>query len=249
MKYLATLSYFGAAYSGFQRQKNRPSIQGEVEEKLSFLLGEPTLIKGAGRTDAGVNATGQRFSFETKKAIPDLDAFCFAANRLLPEDISLKGLRPVKDDFDARHSSCGKTYVYRFYFGIKDPFTSLTSAYLTYRNFDEDAFRAGLKVFEGTHDFSNFTSKAEDKDAFIRTLAPIQVAAKDGHYAVTFSGNGFMTYMIRFMMGAALKAGLHKLNPDDIRALLEAKPRHIVSFKAPASGLTLTDVRYPDDAY
>jgi tRNA pseudouridine38-40 synthase len=245
MNYLATVSYNGARFHGFERQPHLRTIQGSLEKALSQLCGKPTLIKGAGRTDAGVHALAQRFSFQTDE-IKDTGAFLFALNRLLPSDIVVKAVEAVPDSFDARHSSCGKVYCYKFSYGERDPLQKETRAQLERRNFDPAAFKKALRYFVGTHNFQNFTTKPDDVDGFLRHIEAIDVqldeATKTGE--VTFKGNGFMTYMVRLIMGCAFKAALGKIQPEEIPALIAASPRHIVAFKAPAEGLYLVEVFY-----
>lgn len=247
MKYLGIVKYIGAAYSGFQRQKNAPTVQAELEEKLSAMFGKPTQIKGAGRTDAGVNANGQTFSFSCDAPVEDIDGFVFAINRLLPKDISVLSLKEVPESFDARHSNAGKVYSYSFYFGEKDPFLSQTHAFIPYRpsNFDAKKFNEALQAFVGKHDFRNFTAKATDVDDFVREIRRIDFKEESpNHYRVEFEGNGFMTYMIRFLVGGALKVGLGKLSVDELKELLGRRPRHIVSYNAAPEGLCLERVIY-----
>jgi tRNA pseudouridine38-40 synthase len=243
--YVATVSYNGARFHGFERQPHLRTVQGSLEKALSTLCGKETLIKGAGRTDAGVHALGQRFSFHAEEIV-DTGAFLFALNRLLPSDIVVKVIDEVGEDFDARHSSCGKIYCYRFSYGVRDPLQKELRAQLERRNFDVAAFKQALGYFVGEHDFSNFTTKPDDIDHFIRIIeridAVVDETAKTGE--VTFVGNGFMTYMVRLIMGCAFKAALGKIKPEDIPGLIAMKPRHIVAFKAPAEGLYLVEVLY-----
>lgn len=246
--YLATLSYLGGAYKGFERQKKYKTIQGEVERALSSLLGEPSFIHGAGRTDAGVNAKGQTFSFISKRNIQDIDSFIYAFNRLLPSDIAVTSLKEVPSNFDARHSCMGKVYSYAFYLGKKDPYLSFTTAYFGERNFDYEALKKTLLLFVGEHNFRDFTTKAEDKDSFIRNVTSItfnkDYAIKDKVSVITFKSNGFMTYQIRIMMGSAFKVALGQMSLEDIKIHLATNSRHIISYKAPANGLTLEEVIY-----
>lgn len=245
MKYLAKVSYNGAAYFGFQRQTNHPSIQNEIERALGELCGEPTLIKAAGRTDAGVHALGQRFSFSCSN-IRDIEKFRIALNRLLPVDISILEIKEVPDSFDARHSSIKKVYLYKFSYGEKRPIEATTIAQLGYYPFDEKAFRDALSYFVGKHDFSNFTTKKEDVGDFIRTIDSIDIDIDRENRLgnVTFLGDGFMTYMIRLIMGCAFKCAHGQIKTEEVPILLDAKPRHIVSYKASAAGLYLKDVIY-----
>lgn len=246
MKYLGVVSYCGNAYSGFERQKDKTTIQGTLEKELSFLLGTPTGIKGAGRTDGKVNAEGQTFSFEAKP-IENVGRFLDALNRLLPRDIEMLGLYPVPDSFDARHSCCGKRYRYRFSYGSKMPFETATVAYIGNRtDFDENAFLEAIRLFEGEHRFHNFTTKKDDKDDFVRFVhiesASVDVERRQGE--VTFVANGFMTYMVRFLVGAAFKAAFHAVTIPFLKERLDSPERRIISFKAPPEGLTLLEVLY-----
>ncbi len=245
MRYLGYLKYRGTSFYGFERQKEHRSIQGTVEAVLSQICGENVQIHGAGRTDAGVHALAQSFSFDTRSNL-STDQIVYAANRLLPEDILLSSLQEVCPSFDARHSLSGKTYEYRFSYGQKDPFQVGLLTQLQRTDFDVAAFKKCLLCFEGTHDFSNLTTKKDDKDNFIRTIDSILVdldeAEKKGR--VLFKGLHFMTYQVRLMMGLAFRCAYHQKNPDEVPSLMNKKPRKILSYKAPADGLYLVEVKY-----
>ena len=247
MKYCAKVAYSGENYNGFQRQKNKRSVQGEIEAVLSKLLGKETLIKGAGRTDKGVHAKGQTFSFESEKPLT-VSKTLKALNRLLPEDIYILELREVPEDFDARHSCIGKVYEYCFTIDARDPLRVNKIAQLRRDDFKFEDFLQGLLVFEGRHNFQNFTTKPEDKDGFIRNvhIADVQREEEGNLVRILFKADGFMRYQIRLMVGAAIRVGVHRMTPEDIRISLESKQRKIVPFKAPAEGLTLLEVLYED---
>lgn len=245
MKYLGVVSYYGKAYSGFQRQRNGlKSIQGELERALSFALGKKTLIKGAGRTDAGVNALGQTFTFDVDKELKP--HFIKLLNHLLPQDISVTRIDACPPSFDARHSSVGKVYEYRFSIKGRDPFQYGKLTQLETEQFDKAVFEQALRYFEGEHDFQNFTTKAEDKDAFVRTIEPIEIIYDEsGNLGrVIFKSNGFMTYQIRLIMGVCFKAAMGRIEVRTIPCLIDRRPRHIMSFKAPPDGLYLKEVLY-----
>ncbi len=245
MRYLGYLKYRGTAFYGFERQRENRSVQGTVEMVLSQICGENVTIHGAGRTDAGVHALAQSFSFDTSSHLPP-EKIVHAANRLLPEDILLVSLRQVGPHFDARHSLCGKTYEYRFSYGQKDPFQVGLLTQLQRGDFDVSSFKECLSYFEGEHDFSNLTTKKEDKDCFVRTISSIKIAVDEEKKigTVLFEGIHFMTYQVRLMMGLAFKCAFHQTKASDVPALMERKPRKILSYKAPADGLYLTEVKY-----
>lgn len=243
MKYLGVVKYLGAAYKGFERQKNLPSIQGSLEKALSSLLGRPTTIHGAGRTDAGVSARGQAFSFATAKKAEDLPSFLHSFNCLLPKDIVVLSLVEVKDSFDARHSAKGKVYSYSFHVGARDPLPSVEYQ-LELPHFDFDLFEKAMSLYQGEHDFRDFTTKPLDKDNFIRKIDRIDFSLVDNHMKVTLEANGFMTYMVRILVGVAFRVGEGKMSLEEVRALLRPQKRKILSFKADPKGLVLEEVLY-----
>ncbi|MCI1245563.1 MAG: tRNA pseudouridine(38-40) synthase TruA [Bacilli bacterium] len=243
MIYFCKVSYLGAAYKGFERQPRLATIQGKLEDALKELCQRKTLIHGAGRTDAGVSAKGQTFSF-SHEAIKDEKRFLYAFNRLLPSDIAVLSLEKKGDGFDARHSSTGKRYSYSFRIGSKRPLESLTVSQFGSRLFDYGAFAEAIALYKGTHDFRDFTSKGADIGGFKREISKAECSVHDGLCRVDFVGNGFMTYQVRIMVGVALKVGFGKMGADEVEAALRPSARKIFSYKAPAEGLTLEEVYY-----
>ena len=248
-RYLVKVAYYGQPYSGFQRQKGKKTIQGELEKLLSFLLGKETVIHGSGRTDAGVHAEGQCFCFDGE--VNDPSSLLLAANKLLPEDIFLKDIQVVADDFDARRHCLGKMYRYQFTVNARDPLLTGRVMQLRRDDFDFERFLRAISLFNGEHNFQNFTTKPEDKWNFIRTVKVLDVKAEDNGNFVTvyFGGNGFMRYQIRMMMGAAIKVGLGRLDESVISNALNATSRSILPYKADAAGLCLMQVYYEKPSF
>lgn len=241
-RYFGIVSYKGTSYCGFQRQTTLPSVQAELERALSFLTGKEVLVAGAGRTDAKVHATGQTFTFDLSLDLaPD---FLAKLNHLLPKDIKVQSLVEVDPSFHARHSSCGKEYLYRLLPNGRRPFETDTLAQIERDDFNVQRFVEAIEVFKGTHNFQNFTTKKEDVDGFIRNIRDIAVAKDDEVVEIRFQGNGFMTYQIRLMVGAAIKVALGQLEVADLKRALASEKRKILSFKAPPEGLYLTEVFY-----
>jgi tRNA pseudouridine38-40 synthase len=243
MKYLGVVQYLGSAYKGFERQKDYPSIQGSLEKALSSLWGHPETIHGAGRTDAGVSAKGQTFSFSGDKTLEDPISFVRSLNCLLPKDIVVLSLVEVADSFDARHSAKGKVYSYSFHVGKRDPFRS-AECQLENPVFDFSLFEQAMNLYLGTHDFRDFTTKASDKDGFIRRIDRLDFSLLDNHMKVTLGANGFMTYMVRIMVGMAFRVAEGKMPLEEMKALLQPEKRKILSFKADPKGLVLEEVIY-----
>ena len=163
---------------------------------------------------------------------------------MLPDDIKIVDVEEVDSDFHARYSSKGKIYAYSVLFMAKEPFFYDT-AYLYPKGLDLELFKDALDKFVGVHNFKNFTSKEEDEENFVREIYSIDVEGNESMAYIILHGSGFMRYMIRFIIGYAIDVANGKYPLASIDELLsEDSKRHIVSSKAPASGLTLINVEY-----
>lgn len=243
MKIHGICSYFGKNYSGWQKQVNFRSIQEEIEKVLSKVLNSEIIIQGSGRTDAGVHALNQHFHFEVNKDV-DLMKLRYAMNSLLDEDIEIKKLEAVSDDFHARFSAKKKQYIFKIARREKDPF--LKDLYWVQPiPFDTKLLATALKLFEGKHNFKNFTSKEEDESNFVRQIDSIKVENNGDLTEILFLGDGFMRYQIRFMVGVAMAVAQGNIGLDYIKENLDSdKPRLIINQKAPGQGLYLSEVFY-----
>ena len=244
MRLFASVYYKGTNYSGWQRQPNKVSIQETIEKELSKYFNREITIYGAGRTDSGVHAFGQKFHFDVDVTDLDISRLIYSINMMLPPDIKIDDIEEVDESFHARYSAKKKIYSYCILQESKDPFLYETS-YLHPNKIDVEKLKEILTHFVGEHNFKNFTSKEEDKDNFVRTIYSIEVNETNGIIFVTLNGNGFMRYMIRFIIGYALHVCDKGIDPSIIDELLdESSPREIVSHKAPSNGLVLVDVEY-----
>ena len=245
MRLLCQVSYKGTNYQGWQKQKSAPSVQETIEKVLSQILNTEINIQGSGRTDAGVHAQRQYFHFDVEKDI-DLNRLRYSANCLLPKDIFINEIKEVPSDFHARYSAKGKTYTYIMRLDERNPFNYEFETNVPYP-VDVKLLIEALKKFEGEHNFMDFTSKEEDEDGFIRKITRVQTTYLEQvkQFVVSFTGNGFMRYMIRNMVGGALAVASGKEKLDYIDRHLNNKGnRGIISYKAPAEGLFLVDVEY-----
>lgn len=245
MRYLVTVQYKGTAYCGWQKQtvSKLPSVQEEIEKILSKILNEDIKIFGSGRTDAGVHALGQTFHFNTGKHI-DFYKFSHGFNELISNDIVLVELKEVDESFHARFSAKGKTYLYKIenknHF---DPFNE-NLAYQLKTKLDLKAMEEASKVFVGEHNFQNFTSKEEDDNNFVRNISKIAFSEDEKFINIELTGNGFMRYMVRMIIGNLVQVGLGKLTKEEIEKDLTSNLRKPSSYKAPAEGLYLKEVIY-----
>ena len=243
MRVLGVVSYKGTRFQGWQKQPTVTTVQGEIEKALSQVLNSEVTIFGSGRTDAGVHALAQTFTFDMSKDI-DLDKLCFSINRMIDKDIKILSFKQVDDDFHARFSAKSKTYLYKIRLGVKDPFEN-EYQYIYPFEFDFDLFSKALKQFEGKHCFKDFTSKEEDEDGYVREIYKIVSKKQDNDITVEFAGNGFMRYQIRNMVGAALAVASKNEDLNFIpNHLKEEKNREICQYKAPPQGLYLVKVEY-----
>lgn len=238
-------SYNGTNYSGWQKQTNETSIQEEIEKVLSTIFNTPTNIQGSGRTDALVHAYNQHFHFEVnddKKV--DLERLKYSMNSMLPNDIEIKSLEVVDNDWHARFSAKGKRYIYKVKTLAKDPFNDHL-AWLNPEPFDYDLLCKSLLLFKGEHDFKSFTSKEEDDNNFIRVIDDITVTKQGNDISISFVGNGFMRYQIRFMVGTAFAVATKDIDISYITTRLDSGvKRDITHYKAPGQGLYLDEVFY-----
>ena len=243
MRVLAKVQYRGTNYQGWQKQTAAPSVQETIEKALSQILNTSISIYGSGRTDAGVHAIGQTFHFDLAKDF-DLDRLLYSVNCLLPEDIYIVSFEKVNDDFHARYNAKAKIYRYDIRFGHRDVFHNALEATIS-QPCNIEKFKQSLQRFVGKHNYQNFTSKEEDEAGFVREIYEINCLQNDNRISIVLKGNGFMRYMIRYIIGTALAVSQGKENEDFINSRLNALgERNIVSYKAPSEGLFLQDVLY-----
>lgn len=248
IRYKMKLAYDGTAFSGFQIQPNKRTVQGEIEKALSKMAkGDFIRIKGAGRTDAGVHARGQMIHFDYPKYIP-AEGMLRAMNTLGPEDIVFLNSEIVDQTFHSQYLATGKIYQYRVdNHQLKDPFTRL---YAHHHPFEMDLKRTqkALAVLEGTHDFTSFASAHSDKEDKTRTIyeASVMIDEKTEEWIFTFRGNGFLYNMIRIIMGTILQIADGRRPLEDIKRILEAKDRTAAGPTASPKGLCMMEVLYDE---
>ncbi len=249
MRIKAIVEYKGTNYQGWQRQVDYPSIQETIENVLSQYLGSEITIYASGRTDAGVHALGQVFHFDTDKEDIDMGKFKYSVNRMLPDDINIISMEIVDSSFNSRFEAKVKTYLYKVAFKQKLPIEG-DLYYCCPFPTDVDKVIFALDLFKGEHNFKNFTSKEEDDDNFVRSITSIETEVTSDDLgnkflSIRLSGDGFMRYMVRDIVGTAIAYGQNQIDLAFIKDRLDSnKERNVVKFKAPASGLYLEKVLY-----
>lgn len=241
MRYVAVVKYNGANYFGWQKQVDAPTLQHEIEKRLSAIFNTEIIIHASGRTDAKVHAFGQVFHFDGP--FFPLRKLKYALNRMLPKDIEILKLNKANENFHARFSATSKIYEYVIALKAKDPFLDNTVLFYPFP-FNLKLFNEGAKLFIGTHSFINFTSKSEDEQNFIRTISEFAATKRGSIVKVTIKGSGFMRGQIRVMIGTLIALLESKIDINFIKENLNAKDRYIVNYKVSGSGLYLKKVFY-----
>jgi tRNA pseudouridine38-40 synthase len=242
----ATVAYDGTDFHGWQVQPGLPTIQGQLEAVLAEIEGAPVAVAGSGRTDAGVHALAQVSAFDLSNPIPNSN-LVRAMNRLLPEAIRVLAVEDAAPDFHPRHDARSKTYEYRIdRREICSPFDKRWVHHYPYR-LDEPAIGSVTDLFLGTHDFSAFAA-SDDKDESggpkIRSIFSSVWESAPGRSTYRVSGNGFLKYMVRNIVGTLIEVGKGNLTESDLRAFLEPGCAAKAGPRAPASGLFLACVEY-----
>ncbi|MCH4106206.1 MAG: tRNA pseudouridine(38-40) synthase TruA [Pseudoramibacter sp.] len=244
MKNIAlVIAYRGGAFAGWQIQKNAQTVEGNLKKAIREVTGEDVVVYGAGRTDAGVHARGQRANFKTASAIP-ADRFAFALNAHLPEAVRVMQSFEVPMAFHSRYDAKGKCYTYRVYRGrIADPLMADYSWQYGYA-LDVDKIRKAARAVIGTHDFKSFQAAGSSAKTSVRRVDRIEVKESGPMLILHYYGNGFLYNMVRILTGTLLAIGSGKLPEDSMPAIIAAKSRKAAGVTAPAKGLELTRVYY-----
>ncbi|HMK35049.1 MAG TPA: tRNA pseudouridine(38-40) synthase TruA [Desulfomonilaceae bacterium] len=243
-KYVALLEYDGTAYHGWQLQKDLPTVQGVVEQGLQRILTTATRVHGAGRTDAGVHASGQvaHFFAEWKHSPQDLLRAC---NAVLPADVSIRSVKTAPEDFHARHSARSKIYVYSILnSSLRSPLQRLYSWHIPHE-LDVGAMKHAMECLPGTHDFGAFGSPTEGTPSTVRQMLSAELYATErGYLRVTLQGTGFLRYMVRSLVGTLVLVGRNNITPSEFRSILVSTDRSRSGPTAPPHGLCLRSVQY-----
>lgn len=243
---LLTIAYDGTKYSGWQVQPNGTTIQQLVEDALENLLGERVQLCSSGRTDAGVHARAMPAAFHTYRELP-LRAFIEGTNRFLPDDIAVQDARLVSDGFKPISAAVSKHYRYTIYNSIvRSPLDRLYS-WQVRETLDLPAMMAAARHFVGTHDFAAFRASNCVAKTTTRRMDSVEIRQTGNFINIDVVGEGFLKYMVRVMSGTLVDVGRGRFNPEHVERLLREGDRKKAGVTAPACGLCLIRVYYPED--
>lgn len=243
------LAYDGTDFHGWQRQPERRTVQGVVEDTLRKLLRHPLAVRGASRTDAGVHALGQVASFRTTSPIP-IENLIRAVRMRLPEDVTLMHGGQVAADFDVTRDARGKLYRYRLFCGPRSPVGGRAhrQAWHFFARFDPDRLVAAAERMQGTHDFAGFASVGSPRDNTIRTVERVAVRRRLDEIWIDVEGDGFLYKQVRNMVGTMCEIARGLWPVERIDEILASRDRRLAGPPAPAHGLCLQWVRYRPEA-
>jgi tRNA pseudouridine38-40 synthase len=243
-RYKLTIEYDGTPYSGWQIQDNGPSVQGSLIEAIAAFSGERVSVNGAGRTDAGVHASGQVTHFDLSKAW-DTDTVRDAINaHLRPQPVAVLAAESVADDFDARFSAIKRHYLYRIISRRADLALDRNRIWRVPRPLDADAMHVAAQRLIGSHDFTTFRATECQAKSPVKTLDRLDVERVGEEVHVHASARSFLHHQVRSMVGSLVQVGDSKWSAGDISRILSARDRTVCGPVAPADGLYLVRVDY-----
>lgn len=237
------IEYDGTRLSGWQIQKDRLTVQGELQRAVEEITGRRTLIVGAGRTDAGVHAEGQVANFHTTSPIP-ARKWPEALNAHLPEDVAVLSASDVPIDFHAQFAATSKVYRYRVLNRETRSPLDRGRAHLVKAPLDVARMCEAAAALVGTHDFRAFGSEMSKKERTVRTIFSFDVEARGPFVEFVVHGDGFLYNQVRSMVGTLFQVGFGKRLPGWVREVTESRDRAQAGVNVPAKGLTLVEVRY-----
>lgn len=241
-RYFLEVAYRGTQFSGFQRQQNASTIQGEIDRALSLLLKTPVMTTGSSRTDAGVHAFQNFLHFDAPSALPS--RLVYALNAVLSPDIAIRGLYATHEQAHARFDALSRSYLYRIY-RSKDPFLRETGYFFPYA-LDFGQLVRCAELLPHHADYERFSKRNTQVKTFRCRITEAVWEQRPDEYLFRITANRFLRGMVRALVATMLKVARGKSNLEEFQAILQAAGSARAEFSAPAQGLFLTRVTYPD---
>jgi len=243
-RYRITIEYDGTPFAGWQIQPVSPSVQGALTEAILRFSGESVVVKGAGRTDAGVHALGQVAHFDLAKDWDPLRVREAVNFHLKPAPVVVLECAAAESDFDARFSATQRHYLYRILTRRGPPALDRNRVWWLTTRLDAEAMREAAGLLIGRHDFTTFRAAGCQAKSPLRTLDRLDVDRDGSEICIRASARSFLHNQVRSMVGSLKLVGEGKWSPEDLRRALEARDRAECGPVAPAAGLYLVRVDY-----
>jgi tRNA pseudouridine38-40 synthase len=245
-RYAACVEYDGSGFSGWQSQVGKVrTVQFAVEAALSKVADSPLTVITAGRTDAGVHASHQIIHFDSDAKREEIE-WCRGSNRFLDKDIRLKWVKAVFPEFHARFTALSRSYRFIIY---NHPIQSaLYRNHVTpeFRSLSPDAMAQAGQVLLGEHDFTSFRAAGCQAHSPVRTMLHFSLRSQGPWIWFDLTANAFLQHMVRNIAGSLIEVGSGKRDLDWFTNVLSARDRTVAGMTAPANGLYLVGVDYPD---
>jgi len=243
LRYFAELSYLGKNYHGWQIQPDAISIQEVVQKALSIILRTQTEVVAAGRTDAGVHATQMFIYFDTDQEL-DSKIYSYKINALLPHDIVFHRLFKVNPEAHTRFHATKRSYEYHVFLG-RTPF-ALDTKWQIQRHLDVAAMNKSAQVLLEHTNFKCFSKSKTDVKTYNCNITRAEWIQDGQELVFHISADRFLRNMVRAIVGTLYNVGLGKIKPEDITSIIESQNRSNAGTSAPAHGLFLTEITYPE---
>lgn len=245
-RYALGVEYDGSAYCGWQRQSHSASVQQVLEEALCKVADEEVTVSASGRTDSGVHAWQQCAHFETAQP-RELKAWVMGVNAHLPNNVSVRNVTRVNDNFHARYSTLGRTYRYWI---LNHPARSALQHQrvgVVYRELNEAAMHNAAQVLVAEHDFSSFRAAGCQAKHAVREITGIKVCRQNRLVMVQIEGNAFLHNMVRIIVGSLIDIGTGEQSQDWLSSVLLARDRTLAGATAVPHGLYFMGPHYDPD--
>lgn len=246
MRVRLCVAYDGTNYCGWQLQPNGITIEEVLNRELTRLLKEEIHVIGASRTDAGVHSLGNIAVFDTESRMP-AEKISYALNASLPKDIVIQKSEEVRPDWHPRYQKGRKTYEYRILNCRFPKPLERWNSYFYHYPLDVEKMRQGAAFLVGEHDFTSFSSIHAQVKTFTRTIYSLEILKEKDILTIRVTGNGFLYNMVRIIAGTLLMVGNGKIQPDEVKQILEGKNRNLAGPTAPPMGLTMIGIVYDDE--
>jgi tRNA pseudouridine38-40 synthase len=243
-RYKLTLEYDGAPFVGWQAQANGPSVQAALAEAIHAFSGEAAIVSGAGRTDTGVHATGQVAHFDLERAWPARTVREAVNAHLWPRPISVLEAEVVPDDFHARFSAVGRSYLFRILDRRPPPALLRGRVWHVRKPLDAGMMAEAARALVGRHDFTTFRDAHCQAESPVRTLDRLEVVREGEEVRLRFEARSFLHRQVRSITGTLAEVGAGRWPPERVREALDARDRAACGPVAPPEGLYLSGVVY-----
>jgi tRNA pseudouridine38-40 synthase len=244
-RFAFTVEFDGRPFMGWQRQAHGPSVQQAIEDAIAAVTGERAVIHAAGRTDAGVHGLAMRAHTDIARAITPFRLMEAINAKMRPAPIAILACEAVADDWHARFSCVGRSYVYRIV-NRRPPLTVEAGlAWRLTRPLDREAMHRAAQVLVGLHDFTTFRSAHCQSASPVKTLDRLDVESDGERISIHAAARSFLHHQVRSMVGCLALVGIGKWRAKDLQTALEAKNRAALGLNAPPDGLYFLRADYP----